>query len=422
MNRRSIQVVLMLTPVALGSCGSGGDTQSGATSTTAAASASAQLAPSTVTSVLYAQQVADIHIESLSGPVVGKIHKGAQIRAATALGSAWTFAVPRYTTSISSAKNERGQLVGWVEKSALGSTPHALSPEPPAGQVAYDYRLELWNNDKTSVLFDALLCGDFYVSNDQGRMRATQLRDGIEVTGVLDMSWPWDFPTRGENSCLQRLIFQKDGQPRESVGREWEASTPRDQIPDDYKLPGLPSPDPFQVLLRAQKSVFWLVETTTGLQCHEWRSLPEQSAPAKTPAKVESNSTTGRLRRMNDPKRHAWFRLDYTGAAPDHPLGVLNLAGPYFDSGGYRCARPFYVVGADSDRLYVDNPHLRQDPPQGYQLVGHHPDDVEHWYLSKAACELAKTRVEPILRQTPGADVHLGIHRDCFTELAEPLK
>lgn len=355
--------------------------------------------------MLHGQRVSELHLDSPAGPVIGRIHPGAFVSIAPQDdGATWLVAVPRYSES----SGEGHPLLAYVDRSALGPAPQKQVPPVLAGKVSRDFGLPLWADDLSRVLVNRLLCGDFYITGEDGRERASQYHDGIEVSGRLDV---WTWRDRGESACLGRMVFQRGERLQEARGKDWLDAAAIEAVPEGYRRLDLPEKDPLAAVIERRASVFWLVQTKRGLECHEWRVTQSSARKGATPAVLE-----GQLRRQRDPI-HAYFRFDY-GPSPGGPVrGDLSLWGPYFTGGGYKCGRPFSLVGADTDLLYVDNPKLRTDPPGEWKLVAYHPDDVEHWFLGREACETARGRAVDTLARDPGAADHLGLHFDCFDEL-----
>jgi hypothetical protein len=277
------------------------------------------------------------------------------------------------------------------------------------GRLVRDFAFPVWIADSSRLLVNRLLCGEFHVTDGEGRARVTQYYDGIEITDVLDSSWYWG--DRGESTCLGRLVFRRDHQLEEGRGKDWRDAAAIDAVPEHYLRVDLPEKAPLASVIERRASVFWLVQTRRGLECHEWRVT--QSSSRRDAPRTELE---GELRRQRDPIR-AYFKFHYAPSLGGLVAGNLDLWGPYFTGGGYKCVRPFSLLGADADLLYVDNPRLRSGPPRGWELVAYHPDDVERWYRGREACETARARAADVLSRDSGAVDRLGLHFDCFDEL-----
>ncbi|MEZ4298572.1 MAG: hypothetical protein R3B70_26710 [Polyangiaceae bacterium] len=350
--------------------------------------------------MLYGQRISDLHLDSPTGPVVGRIHPGAFLSVAPHDETHWQVAVPRYSG-----------LLAYVEKSALGPTPQRQVTPVQTGKRVEDFGMDLWTPGGTKA-FTTLLCGDFHVQDQDGGAIASQYYDGIEITGRLDTS-QWIWGEHGETRCLGRLVYDVKGHLREGAGKDFRDSVEIERIPEGYVRVQLPPVDPFVDLMDRRASFFWLVETKRGLECHEWKvatAARERKAP-------EGPRITGKIKRLRDPIQAELDAQYHPSSAPDTP-GDLALWGPHFKEGGYKCGRRFSILASGAEWLYVDNPGLRKGPVSG-TLVAFHPADVEHWFLTSGACQAAKTKADEVLARDRSQAKHLGMHFDCFDRLME---
>lgn len=365
--------------------------------------------------MLYGQRVSDLHLDSPAGPVIGRIHPGAFVSVAPHDDATWLVAVSRYRSPPPSSEGK--PLLAYVEKGALGPAPREQVPPSLPGEVVRDFTgLPLWGEGTSRVLVEQLLCGEFHVTDDHGRVRAAQYHDGIEVSGLFDVSWPWVWGDRGENGCGLGKVYRRGTELREQRGKDWLDSAVVESVPEGYRMIDLPAADPFEAVLRGHRSVFWLVQTPRGLECHEWkatRATPRKGTPGAA-AEIE-----GEIRRQRDP-HEASFKLHYTPSPGGAEPGVFSLWGPSLKEGDHRCVRAFVLVGTGPGLLHVEHPPIHPTGwPEGWTLFAYRPEDVEHWFLGREACESARERASEAIARDPAAADHLGVHLDCYRELSE---
>src|SRR5262249_23639125 len=117
---------------------------------------------------LYAQRVADIHLREPSGPIIGRVHPGAELD----VGPAGTRYVP---VSPPSGFRRYGQkdddLVGFVEQDAFNAIPQAArAPSfPPNRRLVKDVpALDLDATPGDQTRFAATICGELHVLSVDG--------------------------------------------------------------------------------------------------------------------------------------------------------------------------------------------------------------------------------------------------------------
>ncbi|HKY38392.1 MAG TPA: hypothetical protein VJN18_20755 [Polyangiaceae bacterium] len=365
---------------------------------------------------LYAQRDGDLHLDSLAGPVVGRIHAGAFVSVAPVDERAFAVMLPGFRRESSTGPTT---IVAFVDRGTLGPERVAAGKPPIEGRLLRDVPpgLDLYpTRDAASAVFANPLCGDArVVVQGHDMSRVSQYFGGVELlgwaVGALDFK-------RGPFRCSVRTVSREDGRLVLRPGPTAADRIDLASVPAEFVTSDPYAKEELSRRMKLGGSVHWLTQVAGAAQCREWRFERMQKV-AKRANGVVFEGLLNRVEPLvvDGDKVRAAFSVGYTPR--ESGSSETTLAGPHWFSrdgkklrGGYSCMIGYAFVGATSNALRM----LPGSAPDA-RLVAWHPDDEEHWFTTKQACLDAAQRANEVLGRDPEAHPPGGVHVDCFDEL-----
>lgn len=357
--------------------------------------------------MLYAQRVAEMHFGTPDGPVFGRLHPGALVGVAPRGGDTWEIAVPRYG------------LRAFVERDALGVEPTSEVPPVLAGSVYRDHDAALSVADGAGAT--RLLCGEFRVLDGE----AIQYSRGVEIRGRLDVP---PFASFGDNSCGAASHWSLGGRFFSlAPGADWlDRELGWTVFPDNpLHFPNwFPDNDPLTGFIRQRWPMFWLVRSTAGLFCEEWRFGPFTVREGGRGPTGEVLETSMSLAVDRSVTLHVSYEERHRPM-----LGHVVFSGPQL-----RTPRRVFVATTDGKVVYVvddrgrdlDRPlgdpaeehvHAGGDPaaiPAGAWLSDLEQDGMRRWFWTKSRCEEAIAQTKRRIARAPELDHKLGFETEWY--------
>ena len=304
------------------------------------------------------QRESVLHLDEPDGPEIGRAFAGAHVHVERVTGTAAEIALPQFQrpVRVEGIGVMEKPLTAWIDASALGARAVPLAAPPLAGRAARDQYMRV--GDRPGELgFFYLRCGPFAIL-EQGpeTTRVAQRADGVELVGWSEVRV---LGSRGDFRCPPH--FAERGTP---PGYEQARSV-----------------DVVSVL-RAGRTIHWLVETDDGYACEDWHVTRSELRHKRRD--VETDYT---IEREGD-------RVVLLGPTTRSPRG----------ESAFGCGDDYRAVDLDGDRLVLV-PHAGSRPIAAYD-----PEDTEVWDLTESACRAAAARASSpaALATAQLAPVHSG--------------
>jgi hypothetical protein len=373
---------------------------------------------------LYAQRQADLHEQSATGPVIGRVYPGAFVSVAPASPGYLLLALPAFRAA------PQEQVLAVVEENAFGSASQRLQGPSSEGQLVRDFvNAPLWAVEFTArpvPPFASTMCGDVRVLSVTARAsRISQYHAGVEIFGWHD--YPIDVAQYcSPYRCKQRTVI-RDGAALWLTGT---GTTHADRIqipspPAGFLRAELTGPDALQGRIKGRLPVYWLTRSKRNTaRCSKWTFDGVTERKSDATVSVLEGRMRGDPLLSNGKRSLPSFTLTYEPANYEH-AGKLHLKGLHFNRLGsppgavgernsYRAVTSYDFVGSTENALRM----LNLARPANQNLVAWHPDDEERWFFSAEACATAASAASSALSagsETPPG----GFHFDCFSELNE---
>jgi len=313
--------------------------------------------PSLVPGPAVVQRESVLRLDEPHGPEIGRAFAGAHVRVERVTGSAAEIALPQFQRPfrVEGGVTEK-PLTAWIDASALATRAVPLAPPPLTGRAARDQYMRV--ADRPGELgFFYMRCGPFEIL-EQGpeTTRVAQRAGGVELVGWSESRV---LGSRGDFRCPPHLA-ESGTPPGYEQARSVDAAA----------------------VLRAGRTIHWLVETDDGYACEDWHVTRSELRHKRRDVETEYT-----LERDGD-------RVVLLGPTTRSPRGESALG----------CGDDYRAVDLDGDRLVLV-PHAGSRPIAAYD-----PDDTEVWYLTESACRAAAARASSpaALATAQLAPVHSG--------------
>lgn len=355
--------------------------------------------------LLYAQRAADLHIDRPSGPTAGSLHPGAFVTVAPGDDAQLLIGLPGFF-------RHDQPMVAFVDKDALGTNPIELvSPTPNRRVRAYlghPCTLGIGDGEKSAKV-DTSSCTDLWVGLES--RSDSQRIGGVELRGVCTDLSELDGPRSSRSflslDCPAHAV-SGDGSKLclHGAASERGRSTLIADIPAGFERVRLPSPDPLAEAIRQGRSVWWLVERETAkdrvrVSCEPWKFDMSRGAEGSGSGPIEGRLLAPRPWRGEIPRYPFTYRPSEGKNPARLHLGQL-VHSPYGTLREY----DYKLLHSVGDELHM----MGRPIPNG--IVAYDPGEAERWFLSRSACEAARTVAIATLERDPSQSTRIGFRCD----------
>lgn len=340
--------------------------------------------------MLYAQRAGDIRRDAPTGPVLGQLHRGALVSVLPGDGAEARIVAAPFADS----------SPGFVRRDVLGPEPQ--TPEPmrahPRVRAVRLPGAPLWLEGKYA--FGAMPCLDLWIDPEAGT--ASQYARGVLLTGQLDdaKGWLWRGASLYENAawCPARAVSKTAAglvlaTPGTGMGAIVSEAVPA--VPPGFSEIRPPDPDPLRDAIDHRRSVFWVRAADQGLACDEWTFA---SGPARLTRKEPMEDERGKTR----PWHPCSYEPSHDGAPARLHLETIQVRGASLMK--CDCRYDYALVSAGGEELHMVLRRLPDD------AVAYAVGDAERWYLSAAACEAARKRMQEAIESDGASAPYVGLH------------
>jgi hypothetical protein len=353
--------------------------------------------------MLYAERETDIHLDGLTGWVVGHLYPGAFVSVAPAGNGAVQVGSLPFPIE--------PPIALFVEAAALGATPvEPAAPAPREGSRAFvvGFPLGVWlPTAPSSVRVDLLPCIDTWLSPTLG---ASQIVKRVELGGLLAFGGPSAAVSHISLRCSARVVFRAaDDLLLNRISETGQPTTDEIMtVPEGFANVRLEAADPLAARVEHGGSVYWLVETSGGIACEQWAFEPVRTPPRDMRPWLFTEGANWRKARLvhrdaaTREVRRAWYPVQYEPRTERSPA-VIHLSPLRYD---VRCDCPYsyHVLGGDAEEAHVMGRQVPMD------VVAYDPGDAERWFFSQARCEDAARETAVAIRRDGAAATHIGLH------------
>jgi hypothetical protein len=355
--------------------------------------------------LLYAQRVADLHLERPDGKKMGRLHRGALVSVVPGRERFALIRLPEFMKD--------GQpLVAFVERSALGIEPHEIMPVTYStrGRSLLGYSFPF---DETQAV-QSLPCREVWLDFEHGSV--SQVVGGVELVGKRTEWTPWftGGRSRGHLStlCPAHALLRAEGhfltarqEPRGLVlGHEL------DGIPNGYRRVELSNPDPLAEAIRSEKTVWWLVEEEgekgqKEVFCEAWSFEVSNKKAEGGVELIEGRLRAPKAIDVDGKKVRPHYPFTYRPSDGRDPARLhLEMIVP--NQTRCLCEADFSLLAAYHGELLMMSRPLPASP------VAFREDEAEWWYLTRGACEGARTGASIRVNVAPWETTRIGLRAD----------
>ncbi len=367
----------------------------------------------------YAVRTAELHAESPSGPVIGRLHPGAFV-SVSPKGVSDAGAGFALVGSLLPSR-DKPPLVAYVEEDSLRSTMSNVEPERPIpgreARATFGVVSTVWYGGSAKAKpLSFLRCHEVLLRNEGAE--ATQRLDGVELTGKNEYAFVWTASPVIHNSlvCPAHAVTRRgaelvlvDPNPRWDQGDPAESAVVQrvvHEIPAGYVRVAPPEPERLASTIERGASLYWLVATEKGPRCDTWRFEFVRKRSEGDVTTLEARLVhRGPVEHLDEMGR-VHYPVTYRVASGGRPAFL------HFDtltSGGHLamkcvCEYDYRILSGQADEV------LALARPFPDDAVAFDPGEAERWFFTKKACDAHRENAVKAIELDGHQTTRVGFH------------
>jgi hypothetical protein len=367
----------------------------------------------------YAVRTAELHAESPSGPVIGRLHLGAFVSVAPN-------GVSDADTGFALVGNlgpgrAKPPLVAYVEKAALESTPANVESEKPIpgreARATFGIVSTVWYGGSADAKPLSLLrCHEVLLRNEGAE--ATQFLEGVELTGRNEYAFLWTASplVHGSLVCPAHAVTRRgDELVLVEPNPRWDQGDPAGsevvrrvvpEIPPGYARVAPLERDRLAATIERGGSLYWLVATDKGLRCDTWRfefvRKRREGEVTTLEARLRHPGPLDHLEEMGSVHYPATYRMASGGKPALLHFDTLTTAAHLAMK--CVCEYDYRILSIQGDEV------LAVARPFPDDAVAFDPAEAERWFFTKQACDAHRERAVKAIELDGHQTTRVGFH------------